>query len=438
MAEKGGSGSGVLIFSHEQDVDGLLSAAVLKMAHPDAQVVLTNYGFDNMVAIRDRVLAFIQQQDEKEDKRKERQLAPDGGSGRPPAAGEKRIIIADIGVNEDSHEPVYRALYASKQRGFANMWIDHHPWPQEMKDKFSQVCELVFPRDSGGEEEAQQAGGKGDAEDDGNAKATDGKMCATELCIARFSLDSPYARTLGAIAHRTDFPDSARFPIPPLTGLISYYLGKGELNQKLYSVILDSVVRGVLWNTEMQDDMIEASRLIDESMARSIEAMTIREFEFAPLLHPGAGSPQPPAREGEVRKVRVAIARADSFVSRSMLLGKMMDADGGNSDGDSGQAAAAVDLAIAYTAEGRLSIRRNDRQVSPEKASQLDCGKIAAMFREGGGHLAAAGGFLKANVREKGDGAAVIEIESTLQNYFEQLEGQQQQQPDLPSPPAEF
>ena len=52
------------------------------------------------------------------------------------------------------------------------------------------------------------------------------KKCATELCIERFAPTSLFAKTLGFIAHRTDFPDSSRFPLPPLTGLISYYLGK--------------------------------------------------------------------------------------------------------------------------------------------------------------------------------------------------------------------
>jgi hypothetical protein len=34
----------------------------------------------------------------------------------------------------------------------------------------------------------------------------------------------------------------------------------------------------------------------------------------------------------------------------------------------------------------------------------------------------AARGFLKTNIEEKGDSAALIEIESIFQNYFEKLE----------------
>jgi hypothetical protein len=57
-------------------------------------------------------------------------------------------------------------------------------------------------------------------------------------------------------------------------------LGKKELNQKLYFVILDNVVLGILWNIEMQEDMIDASQLIDESVVWSIESMVIREFDL--------------------------------------------------------------------------------------------------------------------------------------------------------------
>lgn len=60
------------------------------------------------------------------------------------------------------------------------------------------------------------------------------KKCATELCIERFAPTSPFVKTLGFIANRTDFPDSSRFPLPPLTGLISYYLGKKIEPQALF------------------------------------------------------------------------------------------------------------------------------------------------------------------------------------------------------------
>jgi oligoribonuclease NrnB/cAMP/cGMP phosphodiesterase (DHH superfamily) len=116
----------------------------------------------------------------------------------------------------------------------------------------------------------------------------------------------------------------------------------------------------------MQEDMIEASRLIDESIMRSIKSMVIKEFHF-----------KPPAKIKQAGNVRVAIAKADSFVSRS-LLGKTIDES-------------EIDLAMAYTSDGKLSVRR--KHGLPEKGLRIDCSKIAAAFREGGGHPGAAGGF---------------------------------------------
>jgi hypothetical protein len=342
-----------LIFSHEQDVDGLFSAAVLRMVYPQSEVILTNYGFQNMLAVKNKILSFTQ------------------------SCNSGTIIISDIGINYESYPPVYEALSTSKQRGFSNIWIDHHVWPEGMEEKFSLIYEMFLLSET-------EMGRNGR------------KKCATELCIERFAPASAYAKTLGCIAHRTDFPESVRFPLPPLTGLISYYLGKKELNHKLYSVILDNASRGILWNTEMQEDMIEASRLIDESIMRSIKAMVIKEFHF-----------KPPATIEQARNVRVAIAKADSFVSRSLLLGKIIDES-------------EIDLATAYTSDGKLSVRR--RHGLTEKGLQIDCSKVAAAFREGGGHPGAAGGFLKTNIEQNGDGAAIIEIELTIQKYFEKLE----------------
>ena len=342
-----------LIFSHEQDVDGLFSAAVLRMVYPQSEVILTNYGFQNMLSVKNKILSFTR--------------SHDIGT----------IIISDIGVNYESYLPVYEALNASKQAGFSNIWIDHHVWPEGMREKFSPICEMVLCSET-------------------EIGANELKKCATELCIERFTPAVAHAKTLGSIAHRTDFPESAKFPLPPLTGLISYYLGKRELNHKLYSVILDNISSGILWNTEMQEDMIEASRLIDESITKSIRSMVVKEFHFKAL-----------ATIEPVRNIKVAISKADSFVSRSLLLGKIIDES-------------EVDLAVAYTADGKLSIRR--RHDLPERGLQIDCSKVAARFREGGGHPAAAGGFLRTNIERDGDGAAIIEIELVIQEYFEELQ----------------
>ena len=72
-------------FSHEQDVDGIFSAAILRIVLLGSEVILTNYGFENMAAVAQKVRSKI----------------PEGPG---------TIIIADIGVNEESYLPVFKAL----------------------------------------------------------------------------------------------------------------------------------------------------------------------------------------------------------------------------------------------------------------------------------------------------------------------------------------
>jgi hypothetical protein len=48
-----------LVFSHEQELDGLFSATVLRMIYPQSEVILTNYGCENMVAMKNNILYKI-------------------------------------------------------------------------------------------------------------------------------------------------------------------------------------------------------------------------------------------------------------------------------------------------------------------------------------------------------------------------------------------
>jgi oligoribonuclease NrnB/cAMP/cGMP phosphodiesterase (DHH superfamily) len=326
----------VLIFSHEQDVDGLFSAAILRIAFPQSEVVLTNYGLEKMTDVATKIRSKAQQ-----------------GTGT--------VIIADVGVNEESYSPVVEALRDSKEKGWKNMWLDHHVWPDKPRQEIEKVCELVLY-----------------TEQDGI------KKCAAELCFERFAPENRQAAQLAAIAHRTDFPDSDKFPIPPFTALIAYYLGFPELRERLLTVIMDNVTKGVLWEYQMQADVMQASKLIESSIERSKSGMISREFSY----------------DGLADGVRVAIAKSDAFVSRSVLLGRIMDES-------------PIHVAIAYTEDGKVSIRKKD--VAPAK---IDCSKIALEFREGGGHVGAAGGFLRIDPQTEGDGAAIQEITDALASYF--------------------
>jgi oligoribonuclease NrnB/cAMP/cGMP phosphodiesterase (DHH superfamily) len=260
--------------------------------------------------------------------------------------------------------PVLRALQYAMEKGAHAIWLDHHVWPEGPRKAIQEMCELVLH-----------------SEKDGI------KKCASELCAEKFLPDNKLAAQLAAIAHRTDFPDSAKFPIPPLTALISYYLGFPKLRDRLESVILGNVVKGVLWDTQMQADVMDASKLIDDSIAKSVSEMSTKEFVSDHF--PGG--------------IRVAIAKSESFVNRSILLGRIMDES-------------PIHVAIGFTADGKVSIRKKD-----DAPSDIDCSKIALEFREGGGHVGAAGGFLHAAPEKDGDAAAIAEIVNALESYLSKL-----------------
>lgn len=326
----------VLVFSHEQDVDGIFSAAILKIAFPQSEVILTNYGLEKMTDVAKTIKSRVK-------------------------LGAGTVIIADVGVNEESYMPVLEALQHSKEKGWNNIWLDHHIWPEGPKQEIEKVCELVLF-----------------TEKDGT------KKCAAELCFERFVPGNKLASQLAAIAHRTDFPDSAKFPIPPLTALISYYLGFPELQDRLLTVILENVVKGILWESRMQTDVMESFKLIEESIDRSKAGMISKEFAY----------------NSHTVGVRVAIAKSDPFVSRSVLLGRIMDETN-------------VHIAIAFTDDGKVSIRKKD-----DAPATIDCSKIALEFKEGGGHVGAAGGFLKTDPQSQGDEVAISEITDALKSYF--------------------
>ena len=77
----------------------------MKIAFPQCEVLLTNYGLEKMNALAKTIKSRVQ-------------------------LGAGTVIIADVGVNEESYMPVFEALQHSKENGCNNIWLDHHIWPE--------------------------------------------------------------------------------------------------------------------------------------------------------------------------------------------------------------------------------------------------------------------------------------------------------------------
>lgn len=94
-----------LCFSHSKDVDGLASAAIVKMA-TDAEVGLVNYGdlIENLKVVKDT----------------------------------DQVYICDLGLNETLREPFLNEVERIK-RFAAVTYIDHHPLEPEWRKKLVDV-----------------------------------------------------------------------------------------------------------------------------------------------------------------------------------------------------------------------------------------------------------------------------------------------------------
>jgi oligoribonuclease NrnB/cAMP/cGMP phosphodiesterase (DHH superfamily) len=111
----------ILSLTHEQDVDGLFSAAILKNTFPDTLVFLTNYGHKNM----QRAATIIK-------------------SNVARSSKKGTIIISDLGIDGAQHIDLMKdAAIEARNYGWDFVWIDHHVWSEEIKKKvgsFSLAC----------------------------------------------------------------------------------------------------------------------------------------------------------------------------------------------------------------------------------------------------------------------------------------------------------
>jgi nanoRNase/pAp phosphatase (c-di-AMP/oligoRNAs hydrolase) len=104
----------------------------------------------------------------------------------------------------------------------------------------------------------------------------------------------------------------------------------------------------------MQADYSEYVLLRDEAKERVLSTMRIRDMH----------------------KIKVAFVQTSPFIQNSLFSEEVFKKTG-------------VDLAMFYSSDGRVSIRRNN--------NKLSCNDIAANLPEGGGHVFAAGAAFRSN-----------------------------------------
>lgn len=238
------------------------------------------------------------------------------------------VVISDLGLNSDPNliDTCRETFSIAKKNNWNIVWIDHHPWPQNAIQGIESYVDLVL----------DSAGSK----------------CAAELIYEKFLSGHRLAEKLASLAHTMDYFTNDQY-LTPTSELIKYYHNFPDRYHRLINLAKKSA-HGILWDIEMQTDYNEYVLLRDDAKERVLSTMRIRE----------------------IRNIKVAFVQSSSFIQNSLFSEEVFKKTG-------------VDLAMFYSTDGRVSIRRNNNKIS--------CNDIAANLPEGGGHVFAAGATFRSN-----------------------------------------
>jgi uncharacterized protein len=237
------------------------------------------------------------------------------------------VIICDLALSEDTASiNICKGSFSeAKDAGYDVVWLDHHPWSVGAKVSIQPYAELKLD-------------------------ATQSK-CASELVYEKFLPGNELAFALAKMAHSMDFFKGDVY-LTPISELIVYYHSLVARYEKLSSLAI-KVSRGILWDLEMQKDYMFYSQLRDRAKIESYQTLDIRHFG---------------------NKFNAAIVKSSPYIQNSLFAHEIFDKTGS-------------DIVLLYGPDNRVSIRRNNDQIS--------CRKIALNFADGGGHDFAAGAKFK-------------------------------------------
>ncbi len=268
----------VMIFSHESDLDGLYSAAIGLIRYPQAMTFFLGYGRENFEKMGNFVYAATHYG-------KERGL----------------VIIADLGLNNDTIETCRQVFDDAVCNGWQIMWVDHHPWSQAAIDVVKKYGELVHD--------------------------ASGRKCAADLMRERLLPVNELAASLASMAHTMDFFTKDQY-LAPVTEIIKYYQTLPDFYERL-SDLAHKSAKGILWDADMQADYVKYERLRDDAKAQVLAATEVKET---------AG-------------VKVAYVPTSQYLQSSLFSEEVFAVTG-------------ADLAMFYSGKGKVSIRRSNAMVS--------------------------------------------------------------------------
>ncbi len=215
----------VTIFSHESDLDGILSAAIGLIRFPQARIVFLNYSKDSFMKMK----AFIET--------------------NPESKEEGLVIIADLGLNPDSVliNLCIDTFSIAQKNNSRVLWIDHHPWSEETIRQIQPYAELVLE--------------------------STGSKCAADLIYEKFLTGHPVAARLASLAHTMDYFTFDQF-LTPTSELIRYYHTFPDRYNRLSNLARKSSL-GILWDVQMQKEYGDFVVLRDEAKERAFSSLRV-------------------------------------------------------------------------------------------------------------------------------------------------------------------
>jgi oligoribonuclease NrnB/cAMP/cGMP phosphodiesterase (DHH superfamily) len=237
------------------------------------------------------------------------------------------VVISDLGLNDDTIETCRQIFEDATRNGWKLMWVDHHPWSQAAIESVKGYVELVHD--------------------------TSGTKCAADLMYEKLVPQNSLAQSLASMAHTMDFFTKDQY-LTPISELIRYYQTFPDFYERL-SELAKKSAEGILWDTDMQQEYVLYSKLRDEAKLQAISTLKVRLVDD---------------------KVKVAFVQSSPYLNNSLFSEDVFAVSG-------------ADIAMFYSAKGKVSIRRNTDRVS--------CRQIASYLPEGGGHDYAAGATFRSD-----------------------------------------
>ena len=180
------------------------------------------------------------------------------------------------------------------------------------------------------------------------------------------------AANLASIAHTMDFFTKDQY-LTPISELIRYYHNFDDLSTRLSNLALKSSL-GILWDIEMQDEYNNYVLLREKAKEQVLSAMRVLN----------------------VKDLKVAFIQSSPYLQTSLFSEEVFQRT-------------QADLAMFYSQEGKVSIRRNTERIS--------CKEIAEALPECGGHKFAAGAIFHSNPTD--DDAIITELKDAISKAIE-------------------